>query len=163
MTSATQQAATPRPVPTSPITATLAALPPGPSAERTRIVLQAFADAYRRQDVAGILALFPDLFNYWDCDYARRENHFIRDKDTLAAWLRARFADHDRLEVTNIVIGGYGSTKPITGGIEVIRTSDALRARGRSRTVGIKVGLTEAGDRIDTIALEGNSACPRGE
>jgi YVTN family beta-propeller protein len=134
--------------------------PPTLSSAHSRAVIQAFVDAYNRHDVAGVLALFPARFLYGDCDYARQTVHTLTNRSTLAAWLRARFAEHDYFAQASVVMNGplsYPANDPHSGGVDVLRTSDALRAQHGTAGIGFKINLTPDGTHIQRAALASNT------
>lgn len=138
-------------------------LPAGPSNQKSQIILQAFFDAYNHHDLPGVLATLGDV-NYGDCDYANGVFHSIHTKDDLATWLKARFADQDRLEIREMYIGaadGYPPNDPTSTGVDVRRTSNTLQAIGTTKRLGIKIILTKDGDKIGAVAIEGNVSCTR--
>ncbi len=158
---ATTSTRTPFPLstlPTSPIPATLAALPPGPSIEHSRIILQSFIAAYNNHDVLGVLVLFSDArFGYGDCDYTRAENVGFSQKDDLAAWLQNRFSEHDHFEVVEMEIAtsyGYPPNDPRVTSIVIRRTNDELQALHLAPIeLGTKIILSWEGDRISMAAI----------
>jgi YVTN family beta-propeller protein len=137
------------------------AWPPTLTTAHSRVVIQAFVDAYNRHDVAGVIALFPARFLYGDCDYARHTSSTLTSKAALAAWLRARFAEHDYFAQANVVMNGpqsYPVNDPRGGGVENLRTSDALRAQHGNANIAFKITLTPDGTRIQRAALASSPA-----
>jgi YVTN family beta-propeller protein len=130
------------------------------SRAHSRAVIQAFVDAYNRHDVAGVLALFPVRFLYGDCDYTHHTSSTLTNKEALAAWLRARFAEHDYFAQATVIMNGsqsYPPNDPHDGGVDVLRTSDALRVQHRIANFGFKITLTMDGTRIQRAALASNT------
>ncbi len=74
------------------------------------------------------LAAIAEPWGWSDCDYARGIAATGTGRDTFAAWLRQRFADHDRLILGQIVLGGQDGL--VMGVSFARRTSDTLRSRG---------------------------------
>ncbi|MDB5056880.1 MAG: hypothetical protein JWO59_352 [Chloroflexi bacterium] len=130
------------------------------SRAHSRAVIQAFVDAYNRHDVAGVLALFPVRFLYGDCDYTHHTSSTLMNKAALAAWLRARFAEHDFFAQATVIMNGsqsYPPNDPHDGGVDVLRTSDALRVQRRIANFGFKITLTTDGTRIQRAAVASNT------
>jgi len=139
-----------------------AVVPAGPSETRLRTVLRAYFDAYNNHDVAGVLALLGDGFQYGDCDDARRIVYDFRTKREVATWLRARFAERDRFTQVDLGSPDHALNSPPVANPGFIRTNDTLRAQGRVRVGGAKVILTQVGDRISTMALTSSELCTGG-
>lgn len=136
-----------------------AAVPAGPSEARLRAVLQAYFDAYNNHDIAGVLAILGDRFQYGDCDEARHIARSFHSKVEVATWLRARFAEHDRFTQVDLGSPDHALNSPPAANPGFIRTNDTLRAQGRILVAGAKVILTQAGDRISTMALTSDVLC----
>jgi hypothetical protein len=62
-----------------------------------------FVDAFNAEDVAAATALLTDDVVGGDCDFARHEFIPFSGKAEAAKWLRGRFADHERLRISEIV------------------------------------------------------------
>jgi hypothetical protein len=142
---------------------TLTALPPGPSIERTRIILEAYFDAYNNHDVAGILEILSTTFQYGDCDYQNHVDLVLKDYEELKQWLSSRFDLHDHFEVVEMTIAPAEGSPPISprmAAVEVIRTSDILPSDGRRSL--FKIVMDEAGDHISFLNTEGNILCRKG-
>lgn len=97
------------------------------SPERARAIAEAFIAAYNAGDLEGILALLAGDVGIADCDYREGTRAFVVGKEAVAAWLRDRFADHDRFEVERMSVNPEDFT---TGIVYRRRTNDALRAKG---------------------------------
>lgn len=63
-----------------------------------------------------------------DCDYAHGIAVTGTGRDSFADWLRQRFADHDRLILGQVILGGAGGL--VMGVAFARRTNDPLRAAG---------------------------------
>lgn len=90
-----------------------------------------------------------------DCDYEHRRLYSITDYESATYWLRARIADHDRLDVVRLVDLADGGS---TIGVEIVRTSDTIRAHGyEGGTVRPRVPLfarfSADGRRITQLAF----------
>lgn len=148
-----------------PIHTTLTALPDGPSAERSRIVLQAFFHAYNRHDLDGVLAMLVDAPVYGDCDFTNRRMHVFETKDDLQVWLKARFAEDDQFIVQEMIIGpsmGSPPNDPRSTAVEVLRTNTTLEAIGHQKRSLFKIVLNNEGNRINFINTYGNIDCEAG-
>lgn len=88
----------------------------------------AFLAAYNAGDLDAALAAIAEPWGWSDCDYARGIAATGTGRDTFAAWLRQRFADHDRLFLGQIVLGGQDGL--VMGVSFARRTSDTLRSQG---------------------------------
>jgi hypothetical protein len=100
-------------------------------AEQARYVATVvrFVDAFNAEDVAAATALLADDVVGADCDFARHEFISFSGKAEAAKWLRGRFADHERLRISEIV---NANPDPTTGSRVVAvswlsRTSPFLR------------------------------------
>ena len=140
---------------------------PGPSVAGTRAILAAFITAYDGHDVDGVMALLSNDFQYGDCDYRRHQFHGFRgsrgESAQLRTWLSARFADHDYFSVVAAYVATPNSTPPADprgAGLDILRSSDALQSViGGPLSIGMKVVLNAAGDRITTIAAASFEPC----
>lgn len=106
------------------------ALPRGAMPKKEHALARTFVDRYNRHDVAGVAALLSDTITYMDCDFSRGATVTLAGKPAVAAWLRARFAQGDRLVHPRIVLRSWlneasGSTAIV---IEGGRTSAAFGA-----------------------------------
>lgn len=129
-----------------------AAIVAGPSPDRSLAVVRAFVDAYNAHDVAGVLSTVADDIAYADCNYASAQATAIQGKAALEAWLRARFAEHDRLLQARIEIQGAGVAPPGPGGsLLAIRVNDVLQAQQRLKMVAAKIALTSDGDHLRSV------------
>jgi hypothetical protein len=100
-------AASASPRPTSTLTFVV-----GPDQARFVATVVRFVDAFNAEDVAGAAALLTDDIIGGDCDYGRREYIPFRGKEEAATWLRGRAADHERLQISEIV---NANPDPTTG------------------------------------------------
>lgn len=112
-----------RPEPATPAATTL-------SARQAQAVatLAAFLRAFNAGEVDTALATFGEPLSWSDCDYARGVGVSGTSRDSLGAWLRQRAADHDRLTLGEVTLGGPDGL--IVGASFAHRASDTLRARG---------------------------------
>lgn len=98
-------------------------------ARQVQVVLQ-FIDAFNAQRLREALALFSSDPVVSDCDYRGVEAVEFTGRREIESWLRQRFADRDRLEVS--LIADENPAQPI--GVAAVeyarRTSDTLRALG---------------------------------
>jgi len=81
---------------------------------------------------------------------------------STTTWLRARFAERDRFTQVDLGSPDHVLSSPPVANPGFIRTNDTLRAQGRVRVGGAKVILTQAGDRISTMALTSSELCTGG-
>jgi hypothetical protein len=134
--------------------------------EQTRLVIQRFVAAYNKHDRAAVLSLVTANVRYLDCDYSDRQAHDLRGKRALTGWLRARFAEHDRFQVTSILAGGWSddAVDPRVFGIMGTRTNDAIRAqRLQPQEInGSKGILNQAGTRIRSYQVRDAAGCKVG-
>jgi hypothetical protein len=104
-------------------------------------VLVTFIRAYNAGHVRTALSLFIPYPGWSDCDYRRGVVVVGDTKASLRRWLQQRAADHDRLDLGNVVVGAPGTH--VLGVTFKRRTSDTLRSLGRLRgitpTLGAKV------------------------
>jgi hypothetical protein len=63
----------------------------------------AFVDAFNAGAVEAALALLADNVVGSDCDYGRRTLITFQNKRDAEFWLRGRAAEHDRIEIDEIV------------------------------------------------------------
>lgn len=81
--------------------------PRGARPQRERTLARTFLDAYNRHDVAGVVALLAGSIVYDDCDFSQGTVVNLRGKSAVAAWLRARFAENDRLVRPRIALRSW--------------------------------------------------------
>jgi hypothetical protein len=86
-----------------------------------------FLRAYNAGRLDEALAAFTDDPTYGDCDYATARPRVVGGRAELAALLRDRFADHDRVEVDHLTLNG-----PVIGVSFARRSSDTLSGIGRT-------------------------------
>ena len=149
--------------PVTDTSATLIALPAGPNVQTSRIVLQAFFDAYNRHDVEGVLITLAETFAYGDCDIAARHMFVFETKKELAAWLQARFAEGDQFRVTEMIIApaeGSPANDPHSTAVQVSRTSIILKDQEKQSL--FKIILNAEGNRIQYLNTYGNVDCEAG-
>lgn len=105
-------------------------LPRDSMPKKERALGRAFVDAYNRHDVTGVLALVAGSIVYDDCDFSQGTVVNLTGKAGVAAWLRARFAQADRLVRPRIVLRSWLSegSNPTTIVIEAGRADAALGA-----------------------------------
>ena len=144
------------------ISATLLALPPGPSIESSRIVLQAFFDSYDRHDVTGVLNTLAEAFAYGDCDFTGHQMFVFETKDALTDWLQARFVEGDQFRVDEMIIApaeGSPANDPRSTAVQVSRTNENLVQEKQSL---FKIILNTDGNRIQYLNTYGNVDCEAG-
>lgn len=90
----------------------------------------AFVSAYNAGNYDDAIARIDDriLFS-GDCDYDNARLYSITDYESAMYWLRARIADHDRIDIVRFV---EVQNPESAIGVEIVRTSDTIRARGYS-------------------------------
>jgi hypothetical protein len=88
--------------------------------------VRAFVAAYNAGRYDEAIALIDEriLFS-GDCDYDGRKIYLISDHESATYWLRARIADHDRIDIVRFVDVPDGES---TVGVEIVRTSDTIRS-----------------------------------
>ena len=156
--------------------ATVAEQPPvltSRQAHGISIVVQ-FLDAFNARNFKRALGSFatdPRYERYVavsDCDYRNHRSVSFRGRRSVAAWLRQRFADRDRLTVRSVrlLTTDPPSTYDKGAAVEYTRrTSETLRALGFPNGIqpqlATKIPLTWQGPvRIVVFANAGNdSAC----
>jgi hypothetical protein len=116
------------------------------------VVVQ-FLAAYNAGKLAAALAQFtaaPNFVRYVgvsDCNYSKRRVDGFRSRSGVAAWLRSRFADRDRMMLAEIRAAYSSGGKPSDAGAVVRyarRTSNSLNRLGFPQ--GIEPpGLTKVG------------------
>lgn len=143
----------------------LSPLPPvasGPSHTRSVAVVRAFVDAYNSGNLAGVLATVADDIDYGDgdCNDDPGQTQIIHGKQALAAWLQARFAEHDHFANARIEAPGLGGDWRGVS-LSVLQTNDVLRAQQRLVATSAKIGLTRDGSRLQSLRMGGGTAsCP---
>ncbi len=136
----------------------LSPLPPvaaGPSHTRSVAVVHAFVDAYNSGNLAGVLATVADDIDYGDCNDILGQGRIMHGKTALAAWLQARFAEHDHFANARIDVPGLGGDWRGVS-LNVLRVSDILRAQRRLVVLSAKIGLTRDGSRLQAL----RTGCP---
>jgi hypothetical protein len=88
--------------------------------------VRAFVAAYNAGRYDEAIARIDEriLFSI-DCDYDRRKLYSISDHESATYWLRARIADHDRIDIVRFVDLSDGES---TVGVEIVRSSDTIRS-----------------------------------
>lgn len=92
--------------------------------------MQTIISAYNAGQLDVILALVSEDVRWADCDYGQQPPvaRMIDGRPALAQWLGQRFAEHDQLEVGQIILGGQDG---FGMGLSIARrTSDGLRGLG---------------------------------
>lgn len=98
-------------------------------AQEVRVVVQ-FIDAFNAQRFAEAMALFGPDPVVSDCDYRRIKAVEFTGRREVANWLRERFADHDRLEISRVANQNPDQPVGVVAVEYARRTSDTLRALG---------------------------------
>ncbi len=113
-------------------------------------------DGYNAGRLDEVLAFLDDRIAWSDCDYRNVRAVEFSGKAQAAAYLRERFAEHDRLHVPTIFNHNSDPTTAALGVQYERRTSDTLRSMGFSNGIkpalSTKVGFTDAQDRILVFA-----------
>jgi hypothetical protein len=118
--------------------------------------VRAFVDAYDAGRYDDAIAYIDDriLFS-GDCDYDGRKLYYISDHESATYWLRGRIADHDRIDIVRFIDLQDGEA---TIGVEIVRSSDTIRARGYGAMVRPRVPLwvrfSPDGRRIVQLAFK---------
>jgi hypothetical protein len=101
--------------------------------------VRGFIDAYDAGRYADAIAYIDDriLFS-GDCDYENGRSYYISDHESATYWLKARIADHDRIDILRFVDLQDGGS---TIGVEIERSSDTIRARGYGPSVRPRIPL----------------------
>ena len=152
-------------IPTTDISATIEVLPAGPDIQSSKIVLQAFFDAYNRHDFTGVLATLAETFAYGDCDFAERQMLGFETKPDLSIWLQRKFAHEDQFQVIELIIAppeGSPANDPRLAAVQVIRTSQTLKKLSQEKQSLFKIVLSPEGNRIQYINAYGNVDCEAG-
>ncbi len=106
-------------------------------AQNVRSVIE-FLNAYNSRKLAPALASFGATAAVSDCDYRRVRAVRFAGKVAITQWLRARFADHDRL-----TLGTVWNADPNFDDVVSVdftrRTSDTLRRLGFPNGIGPKL------------------------
>ena len=103
-------------------------------------VFMDFIRAYNNGRLDEALTRLSDKINGSDCDYREVKVILFRGKSQAADWLRNRFSEHDRLEVSRIV-----NENPDPSGAHVIsveyshRSSTTLAALGFGKGIAPKI------------------------
>ena len=127
---------------------------PTPAVTGFPATVDRFLDAFNAGDVAHAMSLVADDVLGSDCDYRASSVVVISGRDSFAAWMRERAADHDRLVRGDFQAGQDGA--PVLGMPVINRTSDTLRAlgftQGIRQQIAAKVILSSDGLRIKAFA-----------
>jgi len=120
-----------------------------------------FVDAFNAGAVDAALALLADNVVGSDCDYGRQALITFQTKRDAETWLRGRVAEHDRMEIAEIV---NENPEPSTGSRVVAvgwasRKSDLLPSAIVPRYAA-KVVFTADGRRIIAFANGPTSCTP---
>jgi hypothetical protein len=115
-------------------------------------VVRSFLDAYNAHNLVGVLAtLAPDI-DYADHDYLRGVPMVMHGKKSVAAWLRARFAEGDRLLHGTISIPD--AARPWAVAVfGLTRVNRPLAAQRRTVVVAAKVALTPNCSHVQALRL----------
>jgi hypothetical protein len=90
------------------------------------LTARAFVDALNTARFDDALALIDEHFTFGgDCDYKDRRIWSISDLASARSWLQVRIADHDHIQIVRFV---QVPTREHALGLEIIRTSDSIRA-----------------------------------
>lgn len=141
-------------MPTTDISATIEVLPAGPDIQSSKIVLQAFFDAYNSHDFTGVLATL-----------AERQMLVFETKPDLSIWLQRKFAHEDQFQVIELIIAppeGSPANDPRLAAVQVIRTSQTLKKLVQEKQSLFKIVLSPEGNRIQYINTYGNEDCEAG-
>ncbi len=134
--------------------------PPTASVGRSMRVTHAFLDAYNAHNLTGVLATLAADIDYGDCDYRHKISRVMHGKGTVAVWLRARFAEHDRLLHGTISVPNGERLPQDVAIFGIARSNDTLKAQHRSVIVAAKIGLTRDGSYLESMRMGGGSDCP---
>jgi len=135
--------------------------PPPASVTRSMQVARTFLNAYNAHNLRGVLATLAANIDYGDCDYKRKISRVMHGKGAVAAWLRARFAEHDRLLHGTISVPGGAGMPQAVAIFGMTRVNDTLKAQHRSVVIAAKIGLTHDGRFLEALRMGGgNSECP---
>lgn len=133
---------------------------PAASVGRSMGVTHAFLDAYNAHNLAGVLATLAADVDYGDCDYRHATSKVMHGKSNVAAWLRARFAEHDRLLHGTVSVPSGERWPQAVAIFGIARVNDTLKAQHRSVDVAAKIGLTHNGSLLEAVRMGGGSDCP---
>jgi ketosteroid isomerase-like protein len=114
--------------------------PFGSKPAKERALVHAFLDAYARQDVAGVLAVLTDDVVYADCGLPRGTVVSLSGKPAVETWIRARFAEGDRLVQPRTLLTSWLSQPPDTPttlAVETGRSNQVLGTTVQPLTVRI--------------------------
>jgi hypothetical protein len=151
---------TPTPTPVSPQPTSAADLTPiavadtfsvnGEQAQAVNTVMR-IINAYNAGRLEDLLPLLDPEIVWTDCDHRTARGVQSTGKDGVAAWLRERFADHDRFEVAQ-VWNANPDALTVVGVDFARRTGDTLRelgfTRGIKQSFSTTVVFTEGNERI---------------
>lgn len=105
--------------------------PRGSKPKQERRLAHAFLAAYDRHDIDAVLrTISPDVV-YEDYDYTSAQFVWLKGRDAVERWLRARFADGDRLRGATILLDSYLSqpqSDPRTIMVRAARSSMSIAA-----------------------------------
>lgn len=116
------------PVATRPSVTALGQVTLTPRQAQEVAVFMRFLQVYNTGQLDETLAVFAEDVTFSDCDYGQGIVQVIDGKPAVARWLRQRFADHDQLELSEILLGGENG---LVMAVSYTRcTSDTLRSLG---------------------------------
>jgi len=120
-------------------------------------VTRTFLDAYNAHNLPGVLATLAADIDYGDCDYRHKVSRIMHGKGAVAAWLRARFAEHDRLLHGTISVPDGARMPQAVAIFGMTRSNDTLKAQHRSVVIAAKIGLTHNERFLEALRMGGNS------
>jgi len=131
--------------------------PPTASVTHSMQVTRKFLDAYNAHNLTGVLATLAADIDYGDCDYRYKISRVMHGKGSVAIWLRARFAEHDRLLHGTISVPDGARLPQAVAIFGMTRTNDTLKAQHRSVVIAAKIGLTHNERFLEALRMGGNS------
>jgi hypothetical protein len=133
------------------------------SVAQTRLVLRRFVAVYNQHDLTVVRSMVTANVRWIDCDFARHRVVRVHGKRAATAWFRARFAQHDKLQVSRILAGGWSNDRfdPRVFGLMGTRTNDVTQSQGlpAQPLVGSKGVLDSTGTRIDFYLVADAAGC----
>jgi hypothetical protein len=129
-------------------------------------VFMEFVRAFNAGQLDAALALMDEQVGGSDCDFANVKIVMFRGKTEVAEWLRERFADHDQLQVGEILNENPSEPVGVIGVEWARRTSNTLARFGFTQGIqphlGAKVVFSTNPIRISAFAnspYPNNSGC----
>jgi hypothetical protein len=129
-----------------PIVPAATTAPPRPAAlEQSAALVNAFFDAYNRQDVAGVLAVL-DPIDYTDCAEPSTAKTVIHTREALQRWLLARFAKREQLGMQQFTMQEWRADlgRPVTTDATISRSGP----NGTAGPTRLVITFNQAVDRI---------------